>query len=244
MSTKKAVVTGGSRGIGFAVSKALADAGCEVAIVYGGNDEAANAALEELSAVTKCKIYKCNVGDFEESKNTAEKILADFGNVDILVNNAGVTRDKLVMQMKEEDFDACINTNLKGTFNFIKHFTRPFLKQRSGRIINISSVVGLMGNVGQANYAASKAGVVGLTKSVAKEFASRGITCNAIAPGYIETDMTKVLSDDTKNAFVESIPLHRPGAAEDVANAVMFFASDASGYITGQVLSVDGGLYI
>lgn len=241
---KTAVVTGGSRGIGFAAALELAKSGAEVAIVYAGNDAAANAACEEISCISTCKAYKCDVSDFERVKETTEKILADFKKVDILVNNAGITRDKLVMQMKEEDFDACINTNLKGAFNFIKHFSRSFLKQRSGRIINISSVVGLMGNVGQANYAASKAGIIGLTKSVAKEFASRGITCNAIAPGYIETDMTGALSEDMRAEFVKSIPLGRAGAPSDVAKAVLFLASDDASYITGQVLSVDGGMYI
>lgn len=241
---KKAVVTGGNRGIGFATALTLAKEGCEIAIVYAGNDCAAKDASEEISKYSVCRIYKCDVSDFEQSKKISEEILSDFGKIDILVNNAGVTCDKLVMQMKEEDFDKCINTNLKGTFNFIKHFTRSFLKQRSGKIINISSVVGLMGNVGQANYAASKAGVVGLTKSVAKEFAARGVTCNAVAPGYIETDMTKDLNDELKDGFLNNIPLKRSGKAFDVANAVLFFASDNASYITGQVLNVDGGLYI
>lgn len=241
---KVALVTGGSRGIGLEIARTLASQGAQVAIIYAGSDEVAENACRLISPEGSCRAYKCDVSDFESSGKTVEAVISDFGRVDILVNNAGITRDKLIMQMSEQDFDDCINVNLKGAFNFIKHLSRRFLKQRSGRIINISSVVGLMGNAGQINYASSKAGIIGLTKSAAKEFASRGITCNAIAPGYIETDMTAALSEEVRAGFVEAIPLKRAGSSADVAAAAAFLASDAAGYITGQVLKVDGGMYI
>ena len=240
---KVAVVTGGSRGIGFEITSELISKGASVAVIYFGTDEEGQNA-EKAFPEGKCKAYKCDVSDYEESGNVIAHILSDFGKVDILVNNAGITRDKLVLQMTEKDFDDCINVNLKGAFNCIKHLTRPFMKQRSGKIINMSSVVGLMGNAGQLNYSASKAGLIGLTKSAAKEFASRGITCNAVAPGYIETEMTAALSDEVKEGFLKAIPLKRPGKTSDVAAAVLFFASDAADYITGQIIKVDGGLYI
>ncbi len=243
-SGKTALVTGSSRGIGFEIALELAKESAEIAMVYFGKEEEGAEAVEKISQYSKCVSYLCDVSDFDASAEVVKQILADFGKVDILVNNAGITRDKLMLQMKEEDFDACINVNLKGSFNMIKHLSRSFLKQKSGSIVNVSSVVGLMGNAGQINYASSKAGVVGLTKSVAKEFASRGITCNAVAPGYIETDMTAVLSEETKEMFLKQIPLGRAGKPSDVANTVKFLVSDAASYLTGQVIKIDGGMYI
>ena len=242
---KVALVTGGSRGIGYEIARQLAAGGADIAIIYAGSEERAKSAAESIALLGhRCEAYKCNVADYDACAATVKEILGEFEKVDILVNNAGVTRDKLLMQMTEQEFDDCISVNLKGAFNLIKHLSRSFLKQRSGRIINLSSVVGLMGNAGQVNYAASKAGVIGLTKSVAKEFGARGITCNAIAPGYIQTDMTSVLTDEIKEGFINAIPLKRAGRPEDVAAAALFLASDAAGYITGQIIKVDGGLYI
>lgn len=242
-SGKTAVVTGGSRGIGRAVCLELAKGGANVVFCYAGNEAAAKettAACEALGA--KALAVQCNVAKADEVKALMDAAVKEFGRIDILVNNAGITRDGLLMMMKEEDFDAVIAANLKGTFLCMKAVSRIMMKQRYGRIVNLSSVVGLRGNAGQVNYAASKAGVVGMTKSLAKELASRGVTVNAVAPGFIATDMTAAMTDAAKEATLASIPLQRLGAPEDVAHAVAFLASDEAAYITGQVLCVDGGM--
>lgn len=240
---KTAVVTGGSRGLGRAVCLELAKGGANVVFCYAGNEAAAKettAACEALGA--KALVVRCDVAKADEVKALMDAAVKEFGRIDILVNNAGITRDGLLMMMKEEDFDAVIAANLKGTFLCMKAVSRIMMKQRYGRIVNLSSVVGLRGNAGQVNYAASKAGVVGMTKSLAKELASRGVTVNAVAPGFIATDMTAAMTDAAKEATLASIPLQRLGAPEDVAHAVAFLASDEAAYITGQVLCVDGGM--
>ena len=243
LTNKTALVTGASRGIGAAIAKSLAKEGAFVIINYNGSKERADAVAAEITADGgKAAVYGCNVSDYSACEKMAKDIMETYGHLDILVNNAGITRDDLLMKMSEEAFDAVIATNLKGTFNTIRHFSRYLLKQRSGTIINLSSVSGILGNAGQANYAASKAGVIGLTKSAAKELASRQITVNAIAPGYIDTDMTAVLSDSVKESVQSSIPLKRMGTAQDIAQAAVFLASDKASYITGQVLSVNGGM--
>ena len=242
-SGKTAVVTGGSRGIGRAVCLELAKGGANVVLCYAGNEAAANdtaAACEALGV--KALAVCCNVAEAGEVKALMDAAVQAFGRIDILVNNAGITRDGLLMMMKDEDFDAVINANLKGTFLCMKAVSRLMMRQRYGRIVNLSSVVGLRGNAGQVNYAASKAGVVGMTKSLAKELASRGVTVNAVAPGFIETDMTAAMTDAAKAATLASIPMQKLGAPEDVARAVAFLASDEAAYITGQVLAVDGGM--
>ena len=240
---KTAVITGGSRGIGLAIATTLAKGGANIAILYVGDENEGIKAKEELLQYgTKVEQYFCDVSDFEASKQAVEKVIEDFGGIDILVNNAGITRDKLVLNMEEKDFDAVINVNLKGTFNMIKHTYKHFMKKRYGRIVSTSSIVGMIGNAGQANYSASKAGIIGLTKSVAKELAGRGVTANAVAPGYIGTDMTNVLSDKVKDAMKAQIPAKRIGTPEDVADVVAFLCSDDAAYVTGEVIRVDGGL--
>ena len=243
LTGKIAVVTGASRGIGKEIAKTLAAKGATVVVNYNGSAEKAEETVKEIEALGgKAEALQCNVSDYDKAAEMMAYVVKTYGRVDILVNNAGITRDNLLMKMSEEDFDAVLNTNLKGAFNCIKHISRQMLKQKSGRIINISSVSGVMGNAGQANYCASKAGVIGLTKSVAREIGSRGITVNAIAPGFIDTEMTAVLPDDVKKAMGEQIPLKRFGTTEDVAQAAVFLASDRAAYITGQVLCVDGGM--
>lgn len=242
---KTAVITGGSRGIGLAIAKKLAEGGANIAVLYVGDETEGKAAKAELEQYgTKVEQYFCDVSDFEKSKAVCEQVIEEFGKVDILINNAGITRDKLVLNMDEKDFDEVINVNLKGTFNMIKHFYKHFMKNRGGRIVSTSSIVGLIGNAGQANYSASKAGIIGLTKSVARELAGRNVTVNAVAPGYIGTDMTNVLPDKVKETMKAQIPAKRIGTPEDVANVVAFLCSDEAAYVTGEVIRVDGGLAI
>lgn len=238
-----AIVTGAGRGIGEAIARRLADEGAKVAVVSRTESNAAKTA-EGINAVHAgaAKAYAVDVADFQAVQELAEAIITDFGRVDILVNNAGVTRDGLSMRMSSEDWDVVVDTNLKGSFNFIRAVQRPMAKQRAGRIINISSVSGLMGNAGQANYAASKAGLIGLTKTIARELAGRGVTVNAVAPGFIDTDMTKVLPEVIVTGVINMIPLKRFGSPEDIAAAVSYLAGPEAGYITGQTLVVDGGM--
>ena len=240
---KTAVVTGGSRGIGRAVCLELAKGGANVVLCYAGNEAAAAETVSACEALgAKALAVKCDVADGEQVKALMDEAVKAFGRIDILVNNAGITRDGLLMMMKEADFDAVISANLRGTFLCMKAVARTMMKQRYGRIVNLSSVVGLRGNAGQVNYAASKAGVIGMTKSLAKELASRGVTVNAVAPGFIDTDMTAAMPEAAKTATLATIPMGRLGAPEDVARAVAFLASDEAAYITGQVLAVDGGM--
>lgn len=243
LKNKIAVVTGASRGIGREIAKALAAKGAAVIVNYNGSAAKAQEVVDEITAAGgQAEAVQCNVSDFQAAGELMDYVVKQYGRVDILVNNAGITRDNLLMKMSEEDFDAVINTNLKGAFNCIKSISRQMLKQKGGRIINISSVSGVMGNAGQANYSASKAGVIGLTKAVARELATRGITCNAVAPGFIETEMTAVLSDGVKETVTGQIPMKKFGKTSDVANLAAFLASDEAGYITGQVICVDGGM--
>lgn len=240
-----ALVTGASRGIGRSIALGLADLGANVAVNYAGSEAAAAEVVEAIRAKGVSAIaVKSNVGRSEEADAMVKQVLETFGRIDILVNNAGITRDNLIMRMKEEEFDQVIETNLKGVFNCLKAVTRPMMKQRYGRIINISSVVGALGNPGQANYVAAKAGVIGLTKSAARELASRGITVNAVAPGFIDTDMTRELPEDMREGLLGGIPLARLGQPEEIAGVVAFLASSSASYMTGQVLHVDGGMYM
>ena len=243
LSGKVALITGGGKGIGAAIAKEMAVQGATVIINYSRSKEAAEHLKEEIQAMGgQAEIYGCNVADFEQVKIMISDVVKAYKRLDILVNNAGVTKDGLLMRMNEKDFNYVMDVNLKGTFNCIQQVTRQMMKQRYGRIINLSSVVGLYGNAGQVNYAASKAGIIGMTKAAAKELGSRGITVNAIAPGFIQTEMTEVLSDDMKEQMLKSIALGRFGQVEDIAYTAAFLASDRAGYITGQVLRVDGGI--
>ena len=243
LAGKVALVTGASRGIGKAIACKLAREGAKVIINYNGSKEKAEAVKSEIEAAgAQAEVYQCDVSDYTACETFIQTVIKEEGSLDILVNNAGITKDGLLMKMSEEDFDKVLDTNLKGAFNTIRFASRQMLRQKGGRIINMSSVVGVSGNAGQANYAASKAGVIGLTKAAARELASRGITVNAIAPGFIETDMTDVLSDKVKEASEAQIPLGHFGKPEDVAAAAAFLASEEAGYITGQVLHVDGGM--
>lgn len=245
LKNKIALITGAGRGIGRAIAIALAKESAEVVINYNGSEERAKEVKQTIEENGgKASIYKCNVSDFTACEAMIKDIVKEYGHLDILVNNAGITKDGLIMKMKEEDFDSVLNVNLKGTFNTIRHSARQMLKQRSGKIINISSVSGILGNVGQANYAASKAGVIGLTKTMARELGSRGITVNAIAPGFVDTEMTEVLSEEIRENACKQIILGRFGKPEDIANTAVFLASDKADYITGQVISVDGGMNV
>ena len=245
LENKVALVTGAGRGIGRAIAIALAKEGAEVVVNYNGSDERAKEVKQTIEENGgKASIYKCNVSDFEACEAMIKDIVKEHGRLDILINNAGITKDGLIMKMKEEDFDSVLNVNLKGTFNTIRHSARQMLRQKSGKIINISSVSGILGNAGQANYAASKAGVIGLTKTMARELGSRGITVNAIAPGFVDTEMTGVLSEEIRENACRQIILGRFGKPEDIANVAVFLASDKADYITGQVISVDGGMNV
>ena len=241
MSEQVALITGGSRGIGKACAKELAKAGFDVAVIYAGNEAAANETVSELKAMNvEAEAYKCDVSDAESVNECVSKVMEKFGRIDVLVNNAGITRDNLMLRMNHDDWNAVINTNLTGAFNMTKPIVKIMMKQRSGSIVNMSSIVGVMGNAGQANYSAAKAGLIGFTKSLAKELGSRNIRVNAIAPGFIKTDMTKGLDIDS---FTEHIPLKKLGEAEDIAVTVKFLAVDGK-YVTGQVIGVDGGLVV
>ena len=240
-----ALVTGAGRGIGATIALTLAKENTDIAVVDYAAEESAKETMETLAACgVTARYYACDVSDFSATKTVVEQIVKDFGKIDILVNNAGITADKLLMRMDESDWDRVLNINLKGCFNMIKHVTPHMMRKRYGRIVSISSVVGLMGNAGQANYAASKAGIIGLTKTVAKEFGARNITANAVAPGFIKTAMTDALTEEQKQAMYRLIPLGALGETQDIANAVKFLVSDDARYITGVVLKVDGGMYI
>lgn len=244
LTGKTALITGASRGIGKGIAEVFAKNGCQIAFTYASSVEKAKAFETELSATfgVKVKGYQSNAANFQDTEKLAEQVIADFGKIDILINNAGITRDTLMLRMTEEQWDEVINTNLKSAFNLTKVFLKHFLSNRAGSIINMTSVVGITGNAGQANYAASKAGMIGFTKSIAKEVGSRGIRCNAVAPGFIETEMTDALNEDVKKSWIEGIPLKRGGSTDDVAHACLFLASDMSTYITGQTLNVCGGM--
>ena len=240
---KTALITGAAKGIGRSIAVEMAQNGADIAVNYANSSMAAEELKEELLKLkVKCEIYQCDVSDFSESKKMAERVLKDFGHVDILVNNAGITCDNLVIAMDEDGFDRVIEVNLKGAFNMIKHLYPHFMRNRSGTIINMASVVGITGQAGQLNYAASKGGLIAVTKSVAKELAGRGITCNAIAPGFIETEMTDKLSGELKQRYIDAIPMKRTGKAAEVAKLAVFLASGSAAYITGEVIKVDGGL--
>ncbi|MDA9143931.1 3-oxoacyl-[acyl-carrier-protein] reductase [Bacteroidia bacterium] len=244
LNGKSALITGATRGIGKGIAETFAKNGCNIAFTFASSVEKAKAFEAELTEKygVKAKGYQSNAADFTQSKELAKNVIADFDRIDILINNAGITRDGLMLRMSEEQWDEVINTNLKSAFNLTKSFLRHFMGNKAGSIINMTSVVGVTGNAGQANYAASKAGMIGFTKSIAKELGSRSIRCNAVAPGFIETEMTEALDAEVRKGWTDTIPLKRGGSPEDVANTCLFLASDMSAYITGQTLSVCGGM--
>ncbi len=239
---KVALITGATRGIGKGIAEVFAKEGAEVAFTYAGSVDKAKALEEELGKITKVKSYQSDASDYNAAQQLAADVIAEFGKIDILINNAGITRDNLMLRMSKDDWDTIIKVNLDSVFNLTKAVIKPMMKARTGSIINMTSVVGVKGNAGQANYAASKAGVIGFSKSIALELGSRNIRCNAVAPGFIETEMTAALDEKTVQGWRDSIPLKRGGQPEDVANACVFLGSDMSNYITGQVLNVDGGM--
>jgi 3-oxoacyl-[acyl-carrier protein] reductase len=243
LENKNIIITGGSRGIGRGIALVLAKHGANIAFTYSSSVDSAISLTEEISTLNvKCKGYQSNAANFEDSQKLVDQILLDFDNIDVLINNAGITKDNLLMRMTEEDFDKVIDVNLKSVFNMVKAVQRTFLKNKSGSIVNISSIVGVKGNAGQANYAASKAGIIGFSKSIALELGSRNIRSNVIAPGFIQTEMTEKLNQDVVNQWISGIPLKRGGTTEDVANLCLFLSSDLSSFITGQVINVDGGM--
>ena len=243
LENKNIIITGGSRGIGRGIALVLAKHGANIAFTYSSSVDSATSLTEEISALNvKCKGYQSNAASFEDSQKLVDQILLDFDNIDVLINNAGITKDNLLMRMTEEDFDKVIDVNLKSVFNMVKAVQRTFLKNRAGSIVNISSIVGVKGNAGQANYAASKAGIIGFSKSIALELGSRNIRSNVIAPGFIQTEMTEKLNKEVVNQWISGIPLKRGGRTEDVANLCLFLSSDLSSFITGQVINVDGGM--
>jgi 3-oxoacyl-[acyl-carrier protein] reductase len=243
LKNKTALITGGTRGIGHAIAKKFAEQGCHIAFTFIANTDRARQTEDELKVLgIKAKSYCCNGASYSAVEELVEEVIKDFGSIDVLVNNAGITRDNLILRMSEEQWDEVMNTNLKSVFNFTKHVSKIMLKQKYGSIINLTSIVGERGQAGQANYAASKAGIIGFTKSVADEFGSRNIRCNAISPGFIETDMTDILSGEQKKNILQQIPIKRMGSAEEVANAALFLAGNLSTYVSGQVISVCGGM--
>jgi 3-oxoacyl-[acyl-carrier protein] reductase len=243
LKNKTALITGGTRGIGHAIAKKFAEQGCNVAFTFVSSEDKAKQLESELNALgVKAKAYKSDAGSYSDAEKLVDEVSKEFGAIDVLVNNAGITRDNLILRMSEEQWDEVIQANLKSVFNLTKHVSKLMLRQKSGSIINLTSIIGEMGQGGQSNYAASKAGVIGFTKSIADEFGSRSIRCNAIAPGFIETDMTGVLSDEVKKSILEKIPMKRMGSAEEVANTALFLASDLSMYVSGQVISVCGAM--
>ena len=243
LENKNIIITGGSRGIGRGIALVLAKHGANIAFTYSSSVDSATSLKEEISALNvKCKGYQSNAASFVDSQKLVDQILLDFDNIDVLINNAGITKDNLLMRMTEEDFDKVIDVNLKSVFNMVKAVQRTFLKNRAGSIVNISSIVGVKGNAGQANYAASKAGIIGFSKSIALELGSRNIRSNVIAPGFIQTEMTEKLNKEVVNQWISGIPLKRGGRTEDVANLCLFLSSDLSSFITGQVIKVDGGM--
>ncbi len=243
LENKTIIITGASRGIGRGIATVLANHGANIAFTYSKSVDAAISLTDEIIKLkVKCKGYQSNAESFEDSENVVDQILRDFGNIDVLINNAGITKDNLLMRMTEDDFDAVIKVNLKSVFNMVKAVQRTFLKNRSGSIISISSIVGVKGNAGQSNYAASKAGIIGFSKSIALELGSRNIRSNVIAPGFIQTEMTDKLNEEVVNQWISGIPLKRGGTPEDVANICLFLSSDLSTFITGQVINVDGGM--